>query len=49
MEVKLAFLHSNLHEEVYIDQPPGYMQQENEKKVYKLKKTLYVLKQAPKA
>ncbi|CAL5368351.1 unnamed protein product [Camellia sinensis] len=49
MDVKSAFLHGDLQEQVYVDQPPGYVQQGNVKKVYKLKKALYELKQAPRA
>ena len=49
LDMKFACLHSELHEQVFIDQPLGYVQQDSEKKVYKLKKALYGLKQAPKA
>ena len=38
-----------LEEEVYLEQPPGYMKIGEKKKVLKLKKTLYELKQAPRA
>eukprot|EP00268_Persea_americana_P008044 TRINITY_DN13089_c0_g1_i1.p1 TRINITY_DN13089_c0_g1~~TRINITY_DN13089_c0_g1_i1.p1 ORF type:complete len:530 (+),score=94.20 TRINITY_DN13089_c0_g1_i1:90-1592(+) len=49
LDVKSAFLHGDLQEQVYIEQPPGYVQQGNEEKVYRLNKALYGLKQAPKA
>ncbi|XP_038889278.1 uncharacterized mitochondrial protein AtMg00810-like [Benincasa hispida] len=49
IDVKSAFLHGNLNEEVYIDQPLGYVQHSNARKVYCLKKALYGLKQARRA
>jgi hypothetical protein len=48
MDVKIAFLNVDLDEEVYMDQPEGFVLPGNEKKVYKLVKSLYSLKQAPK-
>lgn len=48
-DVKSAFLHGELQEDVYVEQPLGYVKKGNEEKVYKLKKTLYGLKQAPRA
>nr|GFB22462.1 retrotransposon protein, putative, unclassified [Tanacetum cinerariifolium] len=47
MDVKTAFLNSNLREEVYVSHPDGFMDQDNPNHVYKLKKALYGLKQAP--
>ena len=48
MDVKTAFLDGNLDEEVYMDQPEGFVLPGNERKVCKLVKSLYGLKHAPK-
>ena len=47
LDVKTAFLHGDLKEEVYVAQPEGYTIKGKEDKVYKLNKALYGLKQAP--
>nr|GEV43837.1 copia protein [Tanacetum cinerariifolium] len=49
MDVKIAFLNGNLREEVYVSQPDGFVDQDNPNHMYKLKKALYALKQAPRA
>ncbi|GKD91631.1 zinc finger, CCHC-type containing protein, partial [Tanacetum coccineum] len=49
LDVKLTFLHGDLKEEVYVTQPEGFIQQGNSKKIYKLTKALYGLRQAPRA
>ncbi|GJT33134.1 retrovirus-related pol polyprotein from transposon TNT 1-94 [Tanacetum coccineum] len=49
MDVKMAFLNGELKEEVYVSQPKGFVDQDNPSHVYKLKKGLYSLKQAPHA
>ncbi|XP_058192064.1 uncharacterized protein LOC131309447 [Rhododendron vialii] len=49
LDVKSAFLNGFPEEEIYVEQPLGYVKVEQENKVYKLKKALYGLKQAPRA
>lgn len=49
MDVKTAFLNGILQEEVYVEQPPGFIKKDEKNKVYRLKKALYGLKQAPRA
>nr|GEV44700.1 retrovirus-related Pol polyprotein from transposon TNT 1-94 [Tanacetum cinerariifolium] len=49
MDVKSAFLNGFINEEVYVAQPPEFIDFEKPNHVYKLKKALYGLKQAPKA
>ncbi|GJW10599.1 retrovirus-related pol polyprotein from transposon TNT 1-94 [Tanacetum coccineum] len=49
MDVKSAFLNGFINEEIYVAQPPGFIDFENPDHVYKLKKALFGLKQAPKA
>nr|GEW83521.1 retrovirus-related Pol polyprotein from transposon TNT 1-94 [Tanacetum cinerariifolium] len=49
MDVKSAFLNSFINEEVYMAQPPGFVNFKKPNHVYKLEKALYGLKQAPKA
>eukprot|EP00253_Pinus_taeda_P022241 PITA_22241 len=48
MDVKSAFLHGDLHEEIYMEQPIGFIQIDSSL-VCRLKKSLYGLKQAPRA
>jgi hypothetical protein len=47
MDVKNAFLHSDLSEEIYMEQPQGFMQDSS--LVFRLKKSLYGLEQDPRA
>eukprot|EP00253_Pinus_taeda_P017407 PITA_17407 len=48
MDVKYAFLHGDLHEEIYMEQPIGFIQTDSSL-VCRLKKSLYGLKKAPQA
>ncbi|GKE04968.1 putative ribonuclease H-like domain-containing protein, partial [Tanacetum coccineum] len=49
MDVKSAFLYGIIDEEVYVSQPPGFVDPKFPKKVYKVVKALYGLHQAPRA
>nr|GEZ72217.1 retrovirus-related Pol polyprotein from transposon TNT 1-94 [Tanacetum cinerariifolium] len=49
MDVKTTFVYGPLKEEVYVNQPDGFVDPYHPNKVYRLKKSLYGLKQAPRA
>jgi hypothetical protein len=48
MDVKTSFLNGELEEEIYMHQPKGFVLPNQERKVYKLVKSLNDLKQTPK-
>lgn len=49
LDVKNVFLHGDLIEEVYMEQPPGFIALGEEDKVCLLKKSIHSLKQSPSA
>ena len=49
MDVKSGFLNGYIDEEVYVHQPPGFENSKYPEYVFKLKKSLYGLKKAPRA
>jgi len=49
MYVKSAFLNGYLNEEVYVKPPKGFVDPSFPNHVYRLKKTMYGLKQTPRA
>ena len=48
MDVQTTFLNEDLDKEIYMEQPEGFSASGQERKVYKLVKSLHGLKQAPK-
>nr|GEV79476.1 hypothetical protein [Tanacetum cinerariifolium] len=49
MDVKSAFLYGTFEEEVYVSQPPGFVDPEFSNRVYKVEKALYSLHHAHRA
>ena len=49
LDIKNVFLHGDFQEEVYMEQPPGFVAQGELGKVCRLRKSLYGLKQSPRA
>nr|KAJ0188771.1 hypothetical protein LSAT_V11C900489000 [Lactuca sativa] len=49
MDVKTTFLHGVLEEEVFLNQPPGFVDKDHPDYMYRLDKAVYGLKQAPRA
>jgi hypothetical protein len=47
MDVKTTFLHRDLEEEIYMKPPEGYVMKGKKELVFKMKKSLYGLKQSP--
>ena len=47
MDLKTTFLHGDLEEEIYMKQPEGFITKGKEELDYKLKKTIFGLKQSP--
>lgn len=49
MGIRRAFLNEYIKEKVYVDQPSGFLNLYSPKRVFKLKKASYSLKQVPRA
>ena len=49
MDVKSTFINGMLQEEVYVEKPKGFVDPHRPDNVYKLKRSLYGLKQDPRA
>ena len=49
LDIKNAFLHGNLEDKIYMEQPPGFVAQGESGLVCRLHRSLYGLKQSPRA
>ena len=49
LDIKNSFLDGDMVEEVYMEQPPGFVAQGESRLVCKLRRSLYGLKQSPRA
>ena len=49
MDIETTFLNGDLHEEVYVSQPRGFVQKEHQHQVCRLRKALYGLTQEPRS
>jgi hypothetical protein len=47
LDIKNAFLYGDLEEEIYMEQPPGFVAQGESGLLCRLQKSLYGLKQSP--
>ena len=47
LDVKTTFLHGDLEEEIYMEQPKGFIAAHQEHLISQIRKSLYGLKQAP--
>jgi len=48
LDVKSAYLNGDLSEEIYMEQPEGFIEPRQQHKVLRLRKSLYGLKQSAK-
>ena len=49
LDIKNVFLHGNLAEEIYMEQPPSFVAQGKSGLACRLRRSLYGLKQSPRA